>query len=78
MPGGRIEIIPCHFVLLRLARALLSGGMYVDNIRKLKEAGELTCLSPPGRALLLGLVRSLKFSHCLAGSTVSNLYVLGL
>jgi hypothetical protein len=52
--------------------------MYVDNIRKLKKAGELTCLSPLGRALLLGLMRSLKFSHCLAGSTVSNLYVLGL
>ena len=69
---------PCRFISLLLARVSLSGSGYVDNVSQIKKVRELTGISPPGRALLLGLVRSLKFRHCLACSTVSNLDVPGL
>ena len=72
------QVIPCRLVSLLLAGISLGGSWDVDNIRQIKQVRELLGFSPPGRALLLGLVRSLKFRHCLTCSQVSNLDVPGL
>ena len=78
MHGVLVQVIPCRLVSLLLARVSLGGSWDVDDVRQIKQVRELTGLSPLSRALLLGLLRSLEFCHCLASSTVSNLYVPGL
>ena len=76
--GVLVQVIPCRLVSLLLARVSLCGSWDVDNIRQIQQVRELLSFSPPGRALLPGLVLSLEFCHCLACSTVSNLNVSGL
>ena len=78
MHGVLIQVIPCRLISLLLARVSLCGSWDVDNIRQIKQARELLGISPPGHALLLCLVLSLKLSHCLACSKVGNLDVPGL
>ena len=78
MLGVLVQVIPCRLVSLLLDRVSLGGSWDVDDVRQIKQVRELTGLSPLSRALLLGLLRSLEFCHCLASSTVSNLYVPGL
>ena len=76
--GVLVQVIPCRLVSLLLAGISLGGSWDVDNIRQIKQVRELLGFSPPGRALLPGLVLSLEFCHCLACSEVSNLNVSGL
>ncbi|MEC7737248.1 MAG: hypothetical protein VYE46_00030 [Cyanobacteriota bacterium] len=71
--GVLVQVIPCRLVSLLLARLSLGGRWDVDNICQIKQLRELLGFSPPGRALLPGLVLSLEFCHRLGSSTVSNL-----